>query len=205
MNQDGGISSFKGKIVAADEVVQASDGHKYWKLTQQYEEAKQQGELQSSAAEIDPNSGSYLFAAIFVAFEKSQTTRSKGTITKTRLHEMAQERGSRLDKLVEGLAPNAPDVLDVHAFAAHMLVDADGQAVRDRRQIEEAMASSERGEMMSAIFRQFQLEIPSDEEMLDALKTREETDLMEGLKSGGTVNAEGHSHLLCRWEVCPHC
>ena len=186
-------------------MVQAADGHKYWKLAQEYEEAKQQGVLQSSAAEIDPNSASYLFAAIFVALEKSQTTRSKGTITQTRLHEIAHERGSRLDQLVEALAPNAPDVLDVHTFAAHMLVDADGQADRDRCKMDKAMASSERGEMMSGSLGRFQLEIPSDEEMLDALKTREETDLMEGLKSDGIVNAEGHSHLLCRWEVCPHC
>ena len=98
-------------------MVQAADGHKYWKLAQEYEEAKQQGVLQSSAAEIDPNSASYLFAAIFVALEKSQTTRSKGTITQTRLHEIAHERGSSLDQLVEALSGAHRTPLLARAFA----------------------------------------------------------------------------------------
>ena len=177
-----------------DEVVQAADGHKYWKLTQEYEEAKQQGELQSSAVEVDPNTAAYLFAAIFVALGKSQGTRYNGTLTRTQLNEIAQEKAPLDEWLEDALAPSAPDVLDVHTFAAHMLTPSNW--------LDEAMASSDRERTMSQIIDQFRLEVPSDEEMFDALKTREVTDLMEGLKSDGTVNAEGHSYLLCRWEVC---
>ena len=164
-------------------MVQAADGHKYWKLTQEYEEAKQQGELQSSAAEVDPNTAAYLYAAIFVALGKSQRTCYNGTLTRT-----------QFNKILE-LAPSAPDVLDVHTVAAHMSVD-------DHQELDKVMASSARDHVMFVIMDSNGLEVPSDEEIFDALKTSEVTDLMAGLKSDGTVNAEGHSYLLCRWEVC---